>query len=297
MVGRKLGIILSYVVILLVLLLVLTSGQLPTVTAANPTPQSGSIGLEGTILTAAPSRGATIAVPGNGSVFTTIPITISGLCPSGLLVKIFDNGIFVGSTVCSNGSYTLQIDLFSGQNVLVARDFDALDQAGPDSTSVIVTFNDAQFLQYGIHISLSSDYAERGAPPGVQLNWPIQLSGGISPFAINVNWGDGSPQDLFSVGNDGTITLKHTYKVAGIYTVVVKAVDKNGETAFLQLVGQATGAIQNNSKAGGNNVIIQKSGFILWPILAMIPLIFVAFWIGRKFENQSLRKQYINLDD
>jgi hypothetical protein len=270
--------------------------SLASVLAANPGPQSGSLGLEGTISTAPPNRGATIAVPGNGAVFMSIPITISGLCPNGLLIKIFDKGIFVGSTVCSGGAYSLQIDLFSGQNDLVARDYDALDQTGPDSAITTVTFNDAQFLQYGNHISITSNYAENGAQPGTQLSWPIQLSGGTGPFAISVNWGDGSPQDLMSIATDDTITLKHIYKVAGIYNVVIKAVDKNGETAFLQLVGQATGAVQNNKTGANNNIVIEKGGFILWPMFAMIPLIFVSFWIGKKYENQKLRGRYFNLD-
>src|SRR5579862_8573775 len=134
--------------------------------AANPPPQSGSVGLEGTISTAPPTHGATIAVPGNGAVFTSVPITVSGLCPTGLLVKIFDNNVFVGSTLCAHGSYSLQIDLFSGRNDLIARVYDALDQAGPDSNTVTVTFNDAQFLQFGPQLTLTSAYAERGAPPG-----------------------------------------------------------------------------------------------------------------------------------
>ncbi len=97
---------------------------------------SGSIGIQGTISTAPPTRGATIAVPSNGAVFTTTPITVSGLCPSSVLVKLFANNVFVGSTFCVNGSYSLQIDLFSGQNDLVARVYDALDQTGPDSNLV-----------------------------------------------------------------------------------------------------------------------------------------------------------------
>src|ERR1039458_1665129 len=112
-----------------------------TAWAANPGPGSGSIGLQGTISTAPPTRGATIAIPSNGAVFTAVPITVSGLCPSNLLVKIFSNNIFVGSTVCSNGSYSLQVDLFGGRNGLVARVYDSLGQAGPDSNTVTVTFN------------------------------------------------------------------------------------------------------------------------------------------------------------
>jgi hypothetical protein len=272
---------------LAVLACVALTGQ--TAWAANPAPQSGSIGLEGTISSAPPTRGATIAVPGNGAVFTVVPITVSGLCQSGLLVKIFDNNVFVGSVLCSNGSYSLQVDLFSGQNDLVARVYDALDQAGPDSATVTVTFNDAQFLQFGSHVSLSSIYAERGAAPGSELDWPIILNGGTGPYAISVDWGDGTAADLLSVTSPGTIPIKHVYKTAGIYHVIVKATDKTGGTAFLQLVGQATGALQSNAKAN-SSTRVEKSAFG-WPLLAMVPLIPAAFWIGQRHAAQVINKQ------
>ena len=256
--------------------------------AANQT-QSSSVGIQGVIPSPPPSQAATIAVPSNGAIFTNIPITVSGLCTTGLLVKIFANNVFVGSTVCANGSYSLQVNLFSGRNDLVARVYDALDQAGPDSNVPTVTFNDAQFFQFGTQVELSSAYAERGAPPGTELDWPVLLSGGNAPYAISVDWGDGSSADLMSVSDPGTITIKHTYKVAGIYKVIVKATDKNGGTAFLQLVGQATGAIQSNAKAGSN--IVVKKEVLWWPAVSMLPLILAAFWIGRRHELYTLRRR------
>jgi hypothetical protein len=192
--------------------------------------------------------------------------------------------------VCSGGTYSLEIDLFSGRNDLVARVYDALDQAGPDSNTVTITFNDAQFLQFGTHVSLSSAYAERGAPPDIELDWPILLNGGTGPYALSVDWGDGSPSDLSSQATAGSINLKHVYKTAGIYTIIVKATDKNSGTAFLQLVGQATGAVQHNDNNGSNHVPIQKE-IIWWPILAMVPLIFGAFWVGRRYERRALNQQ------
>lgn len=255
-----------------------------------PGPGSGSVGLEGTISSPPPTQGATITTPSNGAVFTSVPITVSGLCPKNLLVKIFANNVFVGSTTCSSGSYSLQVDLFSGRNDLVARVYDALDQAGPDSNTVSVTFNDAQFAEFGSRVSLSSVYAERGAPPGQELDWPVLLNGGTGPYALSVDWGDGSPTDLLSVSAAGTIPLKHTYKVAGLYKVIVKATDKNGTTAFLQLVAQATGAIQSNTtKSNNNTTTITK--IIWWPLLAMLPLIFAAFWIGRRHELFTIRNR------
>lgn len=251
----------------------------------------GSIGLQGTITASAPTRGATITTPGSGASFSEVPITVNGTCPSSTLVKIFDNNVFMGSAFCNNGSYTLQISLFSGQNELVARVYDALDQAGPDSNTVIVIFNDAIFDQFGTRPTLSSVYAQRGAPPGQALSWPVLLNGGVGPYAISVDWGDGSQTDLFSQAIPGTLNLKHTYKTAGIYRVIIKATDKNGATAFLQLVGQATGAGQNvNGKDSGDTAIVQRE-VLWWPALAMFPLIVLAFFVGRRQELFSLRKQ------
>lgn len=265
-----------------------------TVSAAGAFPNqqdSGSVGLQGTITASAPTRAATITTPGNGATFTSVPITVNGTCPPNVLVKIFSNNVFVGSAFCVNGSYSVQVSLFSGQNELVARVYDALDQSGPDSNIVTVTFNDSQFAQFGTRVTLSSIYAQRGAPPEQEITWPILLSGGTGPYAVSVDWGDGSTTDLFSLDAAGTFNIKHTYKKAGIYNVIVKATDKNGGTAFLQLVGQATGATQNVSgKNGDANSIIEKQ-VLWWPALAMLPLIGAAFWTGRRSELYSLRKQ------
>jgi len=251
--------------------------------------ESGSVGLQGTITAKPPTRGATITVPSNGAVFTNVPITISGLCPSNVLVKVFSNNVFIGSALCINGSYSLQADLFPGLNELVARVYDALDQSGPDSNTVSVTYNDANFLQFGTHVSLTSLYAVRGAPPGQELTWPIILSGGIGPYAISVDWGDGTPNDLFTQTGPGSFTIKHIYKTAGVYKVIIKATDKNGGTAFLQLVGQATGATQSTGKGGGG--LIVKKELLWWPAIAMFPLVGASFWVGRRHELYTLRKQ------
>lgn len=268
---------------------VFSAGPATAATKAFPDQTaSGSIGLQGTISTAPPKTGATITAPGNGAVFNALPINVSGLCPKGLLVKVFSNNVFVGSVQCTGGSYSISIDLFSGQNVLVARVYDALDQAGPDSNTVTVSYNSAQFAQFGTQLLLSSIYAERGAPPSQELSWPILLSSGTSPYAISVDWGDGTATDLISLSASGEFTIKHIYKSAGIYKVIVKATDKNGDTAFLQLVAVATGATKSasGSKSGSSSV---RTVVIWWPCLVMLPLIVAAFWVGRRNELFVLR--------
>lgn len=274
----------------LIALSVLFGLSLPKSTSAvfPPESSSGTIGLQGTISSAPPTRGATIVTPVSGSSFTAIPITVTGLCPSNLLIKLFSNNVFVGSTFCSNGSYSLQIDLFPGANDLVARDYDSLDQAGPDSNLVVVTFNDIATAQFGSRVVLTSPYAEEGVNPGSNLSWPIIVSQGSPPYAISVNWSDGSPETLISQKAPGTFNINHIYKNSGIYFIVIKASDSNGTDAYLQVVAVVNGAAQKNTNSKTGNTIIETK-VLWWPALAMLPLVILAFWVGRRHELFSLR--------
>lgn len=253
-------------------------------------PQAGSVGLEGTIPSAPPTIGATITLPTNGQSFTTLPITVRGLCPGDLLVEIFKNNVFGGSTQCSGGSYSVTIDLFSGKNDLVARVFDALDQAGPDSNIVTVTFNDVNFNVFGPSVSLTSEFARRGANPGAKLDWPIILTGGTGPYAISTDWGDGSSNELISREFPGTFNISHKYDSSGVYRILIKATDKNGGTAYLQLVAVTNGK-PSQKAATDNSKTIYIVRVLWWPAAVAIPLIIATFWLGRRHELYELRKR------
>lgn len=267
----------------------------PASAAAPPAenPQGGSAGIQGTVPTPAPKNAATITTPTNGSTFNNLPITVNGLCETGLLVKVFSNNVFVGSALCNNGSYSLQIDLFEGRNDLVARIFDALDQPGPDSNIVTVTYVNNQFAGSGVaQLILSSVYARRGANPGETLNWPITINGGTAPYAISVDWGDGKPATLYSEPFAGNFNISHIYDTAGTYIVTIKATDREGRTAFLQLVGQANGAVTQSDDKGKNEGLVATRTAVVWvPAALSIPLIISSFWLGRRYEITELRKR------
>lgn len=261
-------------------------------------PQNGAVGIQGKISAPPPTTGATITIPRDGQTFTTLPITVSGICPNDLLIKLFKNNVFAGSTQCKNGSYSIIIDLFNGQNELVARVYDSLDQAGPDSNKVTVTYNTGA-TGAASHVLLTSNYAKRGANPGQVLTWPIILSGGVGPYAISVDWGDNKTPDLISQQFPGTFNIQHTYDSPGVYNILIKASDKNGGTAFLQLVGVANGALsqdQAGSTSNKNDTNATTTGAtktrILWePAAIFIPFILSTFWLGKKYELRVLRKK------
>ncbi|MGB4967766.1 MAG: hypothetical protein WBO35_06225 [Candidatus Saccharimonadales bacterium] len=290
----------KYLALLILLCGLCLYGQNTTVHAiGSPNPeQSGATGLTGKISSPPPTQGATISTPGSGQTFTQTPITVSGSCAGDVVVKVFSNNIFIGSSQCTNGRFTLQADLFSGDNTLIARVYDALDQAGPDSNAVSVNFKDSQFSEFNQRVSLTSNVAKAGAPVGTPLTWTVVLSGGSGPYAISVDWGDGVPADLKSVAFAGSVDLTHTYKTAGIYRVVVRATDSKGTVAFLQLVGVGSGKVTQNGSATQNGAAGTSAGgttpetkYIWWPITLMVPIILAMFWVGRKYELSALRKR------
>jgi PKD domain-containing protein len=275
--------------------LFLVGVAVPVYAVVNP--QSGSVGVEGTLGAPPPTQGGSIAIPSSGAVFTTNPVTVSGLCPEGLLVKVFSNNVFVGSEQCTNGSFSIQVDLFSGLNDIVVRVYDALDQAGPDSNTIAITLNNAQFAQFGVQMTLTSSYAKRGADPGQELDWPIILSGGTGPYALSVDWGDGKTPELLSASFSGNITISHTYASAGVYTVVVRVTDANGQAAFLQLVGVANGPVTQSNSTASNTTTSTRTIVLWWPSLVALPLIVASFWLGSRHELFNLRRQLEHSDD
>ena len=255
-------------------------------------PQSGAVGMQGSITAPAPTQAATITVPSNGQVFSSVPITVSGVCPPGddLIVKLFKNNIFSGSAACQDGSYSIEIDLFIGQNDLVAIIFDALDQAGPQSSTITVFFEDAGVASVG-RPTLSSNFAKRGANPGQTLTWPIDLSGGQGPYAVSVDWGDGTTPDLFSLEFPGTFNIEHVYERPGVYNIVIKVTDANGSPAFLQLVGVANGPLAQEDMGTPTELdTAAATARVLWqPAALLIPFIISTFWLGKKYQLKSIR--------
>ncbi len=264
--------------------------QLPT-----PSPIPGSYGLEATKKQPPPTQGATITTPGNGASFNNSQITVSGICPNGLLVQVYDNGVMVGAVMCNNGSFSLQISLFAGTNELSAIVYDDLEQPGPTSNIVTISYTDTSFKPFGASITLTSSYGRRSASAGSPLSWPLQLSGGAGPYAFSVDWGDGTAAELKSQSLAGLVTILHTYKKAGIYQVNIKVTDTNGVSAFLQVIAVASGQVDSTPTApntSGSNTA-SKPEIMWWPTIMLLLLLLPTYWLGRRSMLISIRNKML----
>lgn len=261
----------------------------------DPDPIPGSFGLQAVKTKPAPTQGATISTPSNGASFTTSPITVTGICPTGLLVQLYNNGVMVGSVMCTNGSYSIQVSLFAGINELSAIVYDDINQAGPVSNTVTVTYTDTRFTAFGALITLTSSYGRRATPANSPLSWPLQLTGGTGPYAFSIDWGDGTPTELKSQAIAGVVTINHTYKKAGIYQVNIRVTDVNGVSAFLQVVAVASGKVDGDGAAvGAPNTAGPAKPEILWiPTIVLLLLLLPTYWLGRRSMLVSLRNKML----
>lgn len=258
----------------------------------DPDPIPGSYGIGATKQQPAPTQAATISTPGNGASFTNSPITVTGICQDGLLVQVYNNNVMVGSVMCQNGSFSLQVSLFVGTNELSATMYDDLEQAGPVSNIATVSYNNSRLTAFGQLITLTSSYGRRSAAAGNQLQWPLQLSGGTGPYAFSIDWGDGEPAELKSQSLAGLLTIAHTYKKAGIYQVNIRVTDANGVTAFLQVVAVGSGKV-DTADVGGPTGVSERI-IILWiPAVVALLLLVPTYWLGRRSQVVSLRNKML----
>lgn len=265
-----------------------------TTYAASPGPEAGSVGLTGTMPGKPPTTAATINSPTNGKRFAESPVTISGTCPEKTLVEIFKNDIFAGSTVCSDGgAYSVDVDLLIGENRLVARVYDDLNQPGPDS-NIVTVFYDALPTQAdplspfnfgGDQMLLNTDAVFRGVFPEQELNIPIDILGGTPPYAVNVQWGD-STNKVVPRNDNAPFKIGHTYKKAGTYQVTLQATDAVGRVAFLTVASIVNG--QPSTVATTGSAPTQNQLLLLWPLYTGAAAVVLSFWLGERREKRVL---------
>ena len=87
-----------------------------------------------------PTVGADITYPANNTITKSPQLQVVGTCEAALLVAVYNDGTFVGSTICKGaGDYTVTIQLNVGLNILQAQDYDAANQPGPVTPQVRIT--------------------------------------------------------------------------------------------------------------------------------------------------------------
>jgi hypothetical protein len=266
------------------------------VPAVNP--QSGSIGLTGRVNGPPPSTAATILNPKNGSSTSSIPITVSGTCPAGTFVSIDKNGVFGGAASCQDdGTYSLLVDLFAGNNTLVSRVSDALGQFGPNSASISVFYNAPTLAapgeDAGRQLFLQTNTTVLAGSPGQSLTRSVTIVGGNGPYAVSWDWGDDA-NSLVSEASEGSTTATHSYDRPGTYRVVIRVTDSVGNSAYMEVINVVNGPVDALGATKGNGLgALPGELLAAWPLYILALIMVAFFWLGERRQLHNLRRKHL----
>jgi len=279
-----------------------------------------------------PTVGAVITSPLTGTTIANVnPSEVDGTCVSGLYVIVYDNGILGGSTICTAaGIFGIKVQLNSGSNILTARNFDNLNQPGPSTPAVTVTFNsedaapevpkpnlpETPVIIPGLSGSPSEcdSYSPTGTfqaggqphvavvcvPQSITPNEDHKIGvlvwGGTPPYALNFQWGSGN-STLISMDAPGYRTVPVHYASSGIYNINIQLTDQGESSATGQSAVQVTGASsapQTFTQAVSS--ILSTSWFQTpVPLYVIAVGLTLGFWGGdvfhRRFGAKAVRKR------
>jgi hypothetical protein len=214
------------------------------------------------------------------------------------LVEIYKNDIFAGSAPCDDkGRFSMEVDLLFGENKLIARVYDDLNQPGPDSPMVTVFYDALPAQGLGLaslgfsdtQMLLNTDAVFRGSFPGDKMEVPISIVGGTPPFALNVQWGDGSNK-VVPRSDNLPFTVTHSYKKAGVYQLTLQATDVRGRVAFLTVAAIINGHDPVTPATTKEPPTTINRLLLLWPLYVALVAIVISFWLGERREKRILEK-------
>lgn len=277
-----------------------------------------------------PATAATIDSPLDGVHVKAVPVILTGKCPANSYIGLTRNGLNSGYAICGAlGSYSLQTDLFPGINALQAQVYSQFDLPGPASNTVRVTYDVpatavpapsttgtaisptapktgagpvATSAPIAQPLLIKSTFKYVGRSVGQNVAYQFEIVGGSAPYAISINWGDGTQKTL-SLTQTGAFSVNHSYaktgQYKGSYRIQANAGDAGGQQTELQLlaiindrpiVPAAGSKIDLNAgNDGGIGRNLQNVLKYLWPTFGVTVLMGASFWLGELRELRHIR--------
>lgn len=310
----------------LMLILIMT-GFFMFVCAGIAEAASGSVTVGLVVQAPAPKTGAVIILPKDGSKYSDDHlIDVSGTCEPDSYVVVSDNNLVSGSTICSSdGNFSVQIQLFNGDNTISALNYDNLNQSGPVTPSVKVSLTLTNESGQGTEIippvvpsnpsiipgvnssisscdnySVDSSLPAGGEPhvliicvprlffPKVDQVMGVLVWGGELPYELSIDWGNNLSPTRMIITAPGYYKIKFSYAVSNSYRIASILTDAKGKTAVSHSTIQVSGATSNNTNDDDEKH--QSSVELSWltesiPIYLAAVALTLGFWGGDLFER------------
>ncbi|MFY9228027.1 MAG: hypothetical protein WAO28_01730 [Candidatus Microsaccharimonas sp.] len=318
--------------ILLIIAGIILFFSLATLEAAGIT-RNGQLTVNAVVPGLPPTTGAVITSPETKVTVKNLLLEVAGTCPVDTIVAIYNNGTFSSSTNCtSQNIFQVTVQLSTGINTLQAQNYDNLNQAGPATDQIEVNYapdepNQPALINTAADIKIDLSIPDSPAPQptvqpcyedpqgwntpsglgmlipcitrnifvGEKLELPVNIAGGVGPYALSVDWGDAEQPQLYSLQSSGWHTVSHVYKVPQIKNISLRLADSKGGSYQMQSVVEVNGnaAVPSLTEESGssqpfdaiNNVITSTWFEATVPVYWAAVTLFAGFWVGDIFQR------------
>ncbi len=148
----------------------------------------------------------------------------------------------------------------------------------------------------GGQFTISTQYQYATHLVGQQTSVNLSIAGGVSPYAITIDWGDGTVETVLRASTSNS-ELSHTYKwinaMDGSYAIKIQGTDSAGSISATQLIAVLRNPAYHNvastaahaSGLLGLLTVMHAWLWLLWPGYAVVILMLVSFWLGERQET------------
>jgi hypothetical protein len=144
---------------------------------------------------------------------------------------------------------------------------------------------------------LASDYQYKVHKAGEVFRWEVGVNGGVPPYHVTVDWGDGSQQEM-THPDQSVLQIAHNYAAPKDYAILVTVTDSKGATATLQWVAVvkdsiAYAAYLSTHRGTFASLLagIRQWLWVVWPVYIAVVLMVLSYWIG---EREGYRRIMLN---
>ena len=254
-----------------------------------------------------PTVPAKITSPDDQFTTTSANIVISGTCPiimPAIVVEIFRNDTFIGSAGCSAmGEFSGTFNVGYGSNILVPKIITITNDYGPEGTPITVIYPAPIVPVVSTTKKAIVLSKESATPPAFQVLsstpflvfkqnesfvWKVDVRGGVSPYSILVDWGDGT-KTTYAASSSGEQKLEHIFKKNQNTVVRVSVKDALGKEVYTTVAGvtfrQPSSPLVNGAtaSAAGRGISIAS----LWAGYGILLATIFAFWLGAKTQSNQ----------
>lgn len=260
-----------------------------------------------------PTIAAEITSPTQQSTTESANIVISGICPiitPAIIVELYNNNELIGSAGCSaSGEFSGTFSLVVGTNNLIPKILTITNDPGPIGTAKTVYYKPPVITVPAVPSPSNSGNTQSGpnqietvgnllikteTPFLVFKNnqsfvWKVTITGGVSPYTILVDWGDGT-KNTYSASSSGQQSLEHIFAKNKNTLVRISVKDATGTEVYTTVAGVTFQQTITPIVSGASASAI-TSGLPLatmWLLYGVSVCMIIGFWLGTKSYHHNL---------